>query len=118
MKCHPGKVGMAWPDSLALVLLVSLVGFQEVVELSQEGLALDTVYHAGLLNSLTAGRGAAQAVHADGKEQRSRLRCDIQNIANDGIFFDLNSHNMTSCYIYLGIITAAFEKNKGVCLIC
>jgi hypothetical protein len=54
------------------------------------------VDHAGFLNSLTPGRGAAQAVHANGKEQGSSMGRDIQNIANDGILFDFNSHDMTS----------------------
>ena len=46
-----------------------LVGLQEVVQLGQEGLAVHTVDHAGFLNGLAPGRGAAQAVHADGEEQ-------------------------------------------------
>ena len=58
------------------------------------------------------GRGAAQAVHADGKEQRCSLRRDVQHITNDGILFNLNSHNMTSCYNSFRIITAMNEKNK------
>jgi hypothetical protein len=37
--------------------------------------------------------GAAQAVHADGEEQGSGVGGDIQNITDDGGFFDLNSHD-------------------------
>ena len=81
---------------LSLALLVGLVGLQEVVQLCQESIGVDAVDHAGLLHSLTPGRGAAQAVHADGEEQGSGVGCDIQHITNDGLFFNLNSHNMTS----------------------
>ena len=43
-------------------------------------------------SGLAAGGRAAQAVHADGHEQRSSLRGDIQNVTDDGGFFDLCSH--------------------------
>ena len=68
---------------LVLFSLISLVSFQEMVQLSQEGLALDAVNGAGLLNGFTPGRGAAEAVHADGKEQGRSLRRDVQNITDD-----------------------------------
>jgi hypothetical protein len=70
------------------------------------------VDHAGFLNGLTPGRGAAQAVHANGKEQGSSVGSDVQNVADDSGFFNLNSHNMTSYSISLAIITAKCEKNK------
>ena len=63
-----------------------------MVQLGQEGLAVHTVPHAGFLHSLTAGRGAAQAVHTDGEEQGSGLRRYVQNVADDGFFFNFNSH--------------------------
>ena len=50
------------------------------------------MHHAGFFDGLAAGRRAAQAVHADGHEQRSSLRGDIQNVTDDGGFFDLCSH--------------------------
>ena len=70
-----------------LLCLGSLVSLQEVVQLGQERLAVHAVNHAGFLNGLTTGRGAAQAVHTDGKEQGSGLRSDVQNVTNDGAFF-------------------------------
>jgi hypothetical protein len=51
-------------------------------------------------------------VHADSEEQGSSLRCNIQNIANDGFLFDLNSHNMTSYHDSCPIITLPPGKNK------
>ena len=63
-----------------------------MVQLSQEGLAVNTVNHAGFLHGLTPGRGAAQAVHTDGEEQGSGLRRYVQNVADDGFFFNFNSH--------------------------
>jgi hypothetical protein len=70
------------------------------------------VDHAGFLHSLAPGRRAAQAVHADGKEQGSCVGGDIQNITDDGVFFDFYSHNMTSYLVSSPIITATAEKNK------
>jgi hypothetical protein len=51
-------------------------------------------------------------VHADSEEQRSGLRSHIQNITDNGGFFNFNSHNMTSCYNSPPIITAEKEKYK------
>ena len=63
-----------------------------MVQLGQEGLAVHTVNHAGFLYGLTPGRGAAQAVHTDCEEQGSGLRRYVQNVADDGFFFNFNSH--------------------------
>jgi hypothetical protein len=102
-----------WPVLLLCLLsFAGFVSFQEVIQLSQERLALDAVYHAGFLYGLTPGRGAAQAMHTDGKEQGSSLRGNIQNITDDGIFFNLNSHNRTSLCVSSPIITIRKEKNK------
>lgn len=68
-----------------------LAGLNEAVDLLEEGVGVNTVDHAGLLNGLTAGRRAAQAVHADGHEQRSGLRCDVENVADDGGLFNFSS---------------------------
>ena len=84
--------GAAGILSVLLRGFVGLVGFQEIVQLGEERLAVHTVNHAGFLNGLAPGRGAAQAVHTDGKEQRRSLRGYIQNIADDGFFFNFNSH--------------------------
>ena len=64
-----------------------------MVQLSQERLALDAVDHAGLLDGFTPGRGAAQAVHADGEEQGRGLGRDIQHITDNGGLFNFNSHD-------------------------
>ena len=97
-----------------LTHVVGLVGLQELVQLSQEGLAVHAVDHAGLFNGLAPGRGAAQAVHTDGKEQRRSLRGYIQNIADNGFFFNFNSHVQLS---YSATLTkddtAVFISNTG-----
>jgi hypothetical protein len=69
---HPGYTG--WLTGL---LLIGFVCFQEMVQLCQERLTLDAMNHASFLNGFTAGRGAAQAVHADCKEQRCSVGSDI-----------------------------------------
>ena len=54
----------------------------------QQLLAVHTVNSAGLLHSLTAAAGAAQAMHTNGEENGGRLRSDIQEtlqrIVNEG----------------------------------
>jgi hypothetical protein len=113
-KAPSRRCGTALPVKLGLALLVGFVSLQEVVQLSQESIAIDAVDHAGFLYGLTPGRGATQAMHADGEEQRSSVGCDVQNITDDGFFFNLNSHDMTSYSISPPIITAAFGKNKSL----
>jgi hypothetical protein len=71
-----------------------------VVLAGRERLAVDAVHHASFLHSFTPGRGAAQAVHTDGEEQRRSLGCDVQNVANDGFFFNLNSHDYDLQFIF------------------
>ena len=84
---------MAAPDTLALAGLVCFVSLQEVVQLGQKTVAVNAMHHAGLLNGLTPGRGAAQTVHSDGEEQGSALGRNVQNVADDGFFFNFNSHD-------------------------
>jgi hypothetical protein len=62
------------------------------------------VNHAGFLNGLVAGAGAAQAVHADGEEQGSGLRRHIQNIADDSSLFNLNSHDNDLQFVITDIL--------------
>jgi len=82
--------------ALFLFCLVGFVSLQEVIQLRQERLAVNAVNSAGFLDGLTPGRGAAKAVHADGEKQGGSLRSDVQHITDNSIFFNLNSHNMTS----------------------
>ena len=89
---------------LLLALLVSLVSFQEVVQLCQECIAIDAVDHASFFNGLAAGRGAAQAVHADSEEQGCSLRCNIQHIANNSSLFNLNSHDDSLQFVFTDIL--------------
>ena len=84
---------MAAPDTLALAGLVCFVSFQEVVQLGQKTVAVNAMHHAGLLNGFAPGRGAAQAVHPDCKKQGRTLRSNVQNVADDGFFFNFNSHD-------------------------
>ena len=66
---------------------------------------VNAVDSTGLLDGLTMGGHAAQAVHTDGHEQRSSFGRDIQNIADDGGLFDLCSHkNDLLCIFYSRII--------------
>jgi len=76
---------MAHRDLSGVLGFVGLVGFQEMVQLGEERLALNAVDHAGFLHGFSPGRGAAQAVHADGEEQRGGLRSHVQDIADDGV---------------------------------
>ena len=76
----------------------------KTVDLSQEALAINAVHHASLLDRLASCARAAQAVHADGLEQRSRLRSDVQNITDNRILFNLCSHE----YDLLSIFTTRF----------
>ena len=60
----------------------------EGVQMLEEFIHVHAVNHAGFLNGLAAGRGAAQAVHADRKEEGRGLGRDIQNVTDDGVFFN------------------------------
>ena len=84
--------GAAGILSVLLRGFVGLVGFQEIVQLGEERLAVHTVNHTGFLNGLAPGRGAAQAVHTDGEEQGCGLGRDVQNVPDDGILFNFYSH--------------------------
>ena len=68
--------------------------FQECVDLCEKLVAINTVNGASLFNGLTAGRGAAQTMHADGQEHGSSLRSDVQNIADNGILGDFDHGNL------------------------
>ena len=48
--------------------------------------------HTGLFHGLAAGSRSAKAVHADCHKQGSGMGSDMQNVANDGFFFNLDSH--------------------------
>ena len=85
--------------TLQRVWFGSLIGFHcldEVVYLCEEGIGIHAVDHAGFLHGLAAAGRTAQAVHADGLEQGRGLRRKVEHIADDGIFFNFNSHG---CYL-------------------
>ena len=70
-------------------LFLDLVcGSDGFVYLSQQSVYIHAMNSTGLLHSLATGSGTAQAMHADGQEDRSGLRGDGQDIADDGIFGD------------------------------
>ena len=46
----------------------------------EEFIHVHAVNHAGFLNGLAAGRGAAQAVHADGQENGRGLGSHVQDV--------------------------------------
>ena len=71
--------------------LLCLVGF--LVHQCQQLVHVDAVNHAGLFHGLTAGRGAAKAMHTDGQENRSRLGSDVQNITDNGVLRNIDHWN-------------------------
>lgn len=64
-----------------------------MVQLGQKTVAVNAMHHAGFLNGLAPGRGAAQAVHSNRKKQGRTLRCNVQNVADDGFLFNFSSHD-------------------------
>ena len=80
--------GMAQP----VLLYVLFVSFQEIIQLGQEGIAVNAMDHTGLFHGLAAGSGSAKAVHADGHEQGSGMGGDVQNFTDNGFLFDSSSH--------------------------
>jgi hypothetical protein len=56
--------------------------------------------------------GAAQAVHADGKEQGSSVGSDIQNLADDGFFFNSDSHNNSLLSFVCGYYNRSLQKKQ------
>lgn len=59
---------------------------EEAIDLIDQFVAIHTVNHAGLLNGLASGRRAAQAMHADFKEEAGSLHVDLQHIGDNHIF--------------------------------
>ena len=86
----------------------------EAVDLRQERVGVNAMHHAGFFDGLAAGRRAAQAMHADGLEQGRGLRREVEHVADDGIFFNFNSHVQLS---YSATLTkddtAVFISNTG-----
>ena len=56
------------------------------IDHSQQLVHIHTVYSEGFHHGLTAGRGAAKAMHANGEEDRRRLGRDIKDITDNCIF--------------------------------
>ena len=68
---------------------------------------LDVYKRQGLLYGFTTGRGAAQAMHADGQKQRRSLRGNIQDVADDGTLFNFSHKN--SLLIRLGLLYPEYD---------
>jgi hypothetical protein len=98
--------------SLFDLLIGFFAGFDEAVDLLQESVAIDAVHHAGFLYGFPTGRGAAQTVHTDSMEQGSGVGSDVQHITDDGILFNLYSHDKTS-YVIFFIISNIDKKIKS-----
>ena len=114
MEMPSRQSGTAQPVGLVFCLRC-FVSFQEVVQLSQEGLAINAMDHTGLFNGFTAGSGSAKAVHADGKEQGSGVGCNFQHVADDGSLFNLNSHDndlLFSSSRYIITVTDTKDKRE------
>ena len=63
-----------------------------LVELFNKSVYISAVNCAGICNRLASGSGTAQAVHTDGEEDRCGLRCDVKNIADNGIGSYFKAH--------------------------
>ena len=87
---------MAFDGQLSGLRLVGIVGFQEAVELGEEGLALDAVDHAGFLYGLTPGSATSR----------------ISPIMVSFSIFTAMIGVLLS-FICAPIITGHLEKNKG-----
>ena len=68
--------------------------------------------HTGLFHGLTAGSRSAKAVHADCHKQGSGMRSDMQNVANDGFFFNLDSHKNDLLIYFLGYYNPLLLKKQ------
>ena len=66
--------------------------------------------HTGLFHGFTAGGGLAKAVHADRHEDRRSVGCDVQNIANDSVFGDLDHIHYLRHKIEQAYYTLFFSK--------
>jgi hypothetical protein len=101
------------PYAFAVILkLLSLVG--DLVDHCQQLVNINTVDGTGLFNGLTAGRGATQAMHADGEEHGSSLGSDVQDIADNGVFGDFDHgfylRNLISNIVYPKLREVSTEK--------
>ena len=88
----------------------SLNSLQEAIELSEESICINAMDHTGLIHGLSAGGGSAKAVHADCVKQRLDLRCEVQNVTDDGFFLNGN-HFVYSLLIFLSVLYPEKEKN-------
>ena len=73
---------------------------EESVDRLHQSVGVGIVDGAGLLDGLTAGHGAAQAVHTDLQEENGGIGSGVQNVADDGLLRNL-SHDETSLYIFV-----------------
>ena len=72
--------------------LFLLFGFrlEKFIELFDQLVGVDAVYHAGFLHGLHAGDGAVDAVHAGGKENLGGIFVVVHDIADQGFKRNLN----------------------------
>ena len=66
--------------------LLCIAGCDLLVQFFQQFVRIDTMHHAGFFYSFSARSRTAQTMHADRHKQRSCLRCNIQNITDNGFF--------------------------------
>ena len=80
------------------------------VDSLQQLLHVHTVNGAGFGYGLAAAAGAAQAVHTNGQEDRSRLGRHIQDIADDSIFRNGNHGKYLQVFIF--VVLRYFSGNS------
>ena len=85
--------------------LLCIAGCDLLVQFFQQFVRIDTMHHAGFFYSFSARSRTAQTMHADRHKQRSCLRCNIQNITDNGFF----------CKIFC-IMFQVIRKNPSVSL--
>ena len=64
----------------------SVFGSEVRVELGNERISVCTVNKASHFDAFAAGSGAAEAMHADFKEEYCSFAVCVKNIADDGVF--------------------------------
>ena len=73
-------------DGTAGLLCVLFVGFQEIIQLGQEGITVNAMDHTGLFHGLAAGSRSAKAVHADFHKVFACCWVSVKNCADVCLF--------------------------------
>jgi hypothetical protein len=94
-----GKVVMSDPPRERQVLRPSVFLFQKCIDLCDQLVGIGAVNEASVCNGLTAGGGAAQAVHTDLKEEDGGIGSGVKNVADNRI---LGYLHVKSSFLFAG----------------